>query len=138
MEQATTISLASLGGETMGTRWSARLYARAGTDLGQQLQEAIDRLPANITGAAVRQQQPVSTGAASTGPGPDVHLDTPIYSHYLRPDGSVPPLTENVYGAVPPTAVSAWLYAVPAVPRGRGLFTERRVPGRPRLMRLFW
>lgn len=65
------------------------LIARAGTDLGQQLQEAIDRLPANITGAAVRQQQPVSTGAASTGPGPDVNLDTPIYSHYLMPDGSV-------------------------------------------------
>lgn len=65
------------------------LTARADADLSQQLQEAINRLPANITGAAVRQQQPVSTGAASTGPGPDVNLDTPIYSHYLMPDGRV-------------------------------------------------
>lgn len=33
MEQATAGSLASLGGESMGTRWSARLYARPGADL---------------------------------------------------------------------------------------------------------
>ena len=31
MEQATDGSLASLGGETMGTRWSVRLGARTGT-----------------------------------------------------------------------------------------------------------
>lgn len=33
MEQATAGSLASLGGQTMGTRWSVRMAARAGADL---------------------------------------------------------------------------------------------------------
>ena len=33
MEQAIAASLASLGGQTMGTRWSARLVMRPGADL---------------------------------------------------------------------------------------------------------
>ena len=34
--------------------------------------------------------------------------------------GSVPARTVNVYGAVPPVALSAWLYAAPSVPAGSG------------------
>lgn len=47
MEQATTGSLASLGGETMGTRWSVRLVARAGADLHvihARIQQQLDRV----------------------------------------------------------------------------------------------
>src|SRR5688572_31108704 len=36
----------------------------------------------------------------------------------LMPLGSAPDSNPNEYGAVPPDAVSAWLYAVPLVPAG--------------------
>ena len=52
MEQATTISLANLGGETMGTRWSVRLYARAGVDLHALhagIQQQLDRVVAQMS-----------------------------------------------------------------------------------------
>ena len=52
MEQATTVSLASLGGETMGTRWSVRLYARAGADLHALhagIQQQLDRVVAQMS-----------------------------------------------------------------------------------------
>ncbi|KAF1684866.1 thiamine biosynthesis protein ApbE [Pseudoxanthomonas broegbernensis] len=42
MEQATASSLASLGGQTMGTRWSVRLAARPGADL-HALHDGIQR-----------------------------------------------------------------------------------------------
>ena len=38
----------------------------------------------------------------------------------LRPAGSVPADTDQVYGVVPPAAASVWLYAVPTVPAGNG------------------
>ena len=34
----------------------------------------------------------------------------------VRPAGSVPADTDQVYGVVPPVAANVWLYAVPAVP----------------------
>ena len=34
------------------------------------------------------------------------------------PPGSVPDDTAKLYGAVPPLAVSVWLYGVPTVPAG--------------------
>lgn len=52
MEQATAGSLASLGGETMGTRWSARLYARASADLHTLhagIQQQLDRVVAQMS-----------------------------------------------------------------------------------------
>lgn len=52
MEQAAAGSLASLGGETMGTRWSARLYARAGADLHALhagVQQQLDRVVAQMS-----------------------------------------------------------------------------------------
>jgi hypothetical protein len=42
---------------------------------------------------------------------------TPV-ADKLRPAGSVPEDTHQLYGAVPPVAVSVWLYAVPTVPAG--------------------
>jgi thiamine biosynthesis lipoprotein len=52
MEQATAGSLASLGGETMGTRWSVRLRARSGTDLHALhagIQQQLDRVVAQMS-----------------------------------------------------------------------------------------
>lgn len=52
MEQATAGSLASLGGESMGTRWSARLYARPGADLHALhagIQQQLDRVVAQMS-----------------------------------------------------------------------------------------
>jgi hypothetical protein len=43
---------------------------------------------------------------------------TPV-ADKLRPAGSVPEDTHQLYGAVPPVAASIWLYAVPTVPAGR-------------------
>jgi len=34
------------------------------------------------------------------------------------PAGSVPAVTDQLYGVVPPVAASVWLYAVPTVPAG--------------------
>ena len=36
----------------------------------------------------------------------------------VRPAGMVPPVFAYVYGAVPPIAVSDWLYDVPTIPSG--------------------
>jgi thiamine biosynthesis lipoprotein len=52
MEQATAGSLASLGGESMGTRWSVRLYARPGADLHALhagIQQQLDRVVAQMS-----------------------------------------------------------------------------------------
>ena len=52
MAQATAGSLASLGGESMGTRWSVRLYARAGADLNalhSGIQQQLDRVVAQMS-----------------------------------------------------------------------------------------
>ena len=52
MERATAGSLASLGGESMGTRWSVRLYARPGTDLHvlhAGIQQQLDRVVAQMS-----------------------------------------------------------------------------------------
>ena len=52
MQQATTGSLASLGGESMGTRWSARLYARPGADLHALhagIQQQLDQVVAQMS-----------------------------------------------------------------------------------------
>ena len=52
MEQATDGSLASLGGETMGTRWSVRLGARTGTDLHALhagIQQQLDQVVAQMS-----------------------------------------------------------------------------------------
>ena len=52
MEQATTGSLASLGGESMGTRWSVRLYARPGADLHALhagIQQQLDQVVAQMS-----------------------------------------------------------------------------------------
>ncbi len=52
MGQATAGSLASLGGESMGTRWSVRLYARPGTDLHalhSGIQQQLDRVVAQMS-----------------------------------------------------------------------------------------
>jgi hypothetical protein len=42
---------------------------------------------------------------------------TPV-ADKLKPAGSVPEDTHQLYGAVPPVAASVWLYAVPTVPAG--------------------
>ena len=55
MEQATTGSLASLGGESMGTRWSVRLYARPGADLHALhagIQQQLDQVVAQMSTCA--------------------------------------------------------------------------------------
>ncbi|HRF83721.1 MAG TPA: FAD:protein FMN transferase, partial [Pseudoxanthomonas sp.] len=52
MERAAAGSLASLGGETMGTRWSVRLYARPGADLHALhagIQRQLDRVVAQMS-----------------------------------------------------------------------------------------
>ncbi|AKC87632.1 FAD:protein FMN transferase [Pseudoxanthomonas suwonensis] len=52
MHQATAGSLASLGGETMGTRWSARVAARPGADLHALhagIQQQLDRVVAQMS-----------------------------------------------------------------------------------------
>lgn len=52
MEQATVASLASLGGQTMGTRWSARLVARPATDLHALhagIQQQLDQVVAQMS-----------------------------------------------------------------------------------------
>ena len=52
MEQATAGSLASLGGESMGTRWGVRLYARADADLHALhagIQRQLDRVVAQMS-----------------------------------------------------------------------------------------
>lgn len=52
MEQATAGSLASLGGETMGTTWSVRLWARPGTDLHALhagIQQQLDQVVAQMS-----------------------------------------------------------------------------------------
>ena len=46
-----------------------------------------------------------------------VPLRTPA-ADKLRPAGSVPGGTDQVYGIVPPVAVSVWLYAVSTAPAG--------------------
>jgi hypothetical protein len=46
-----------------------------------------------------------------------VPLRTPVADR-LRPAGSVPAETDQLYGVVPPVAASDWLYAVPTVPPG--------------------
>ncbi|UNK56901.1 FAD:protein FMN transferase [Pseudoxanthomonas daejeonensis] len=51
-DQASTGSVASLGGETMGTRWSVRLAARAGTDLHAlhaHIQQPLDQVVAQMS-----------------------------------------------------------------------------------------
>jgi hypothetical protein len=43
-----------------------------------------------------------------------------------KPDGSVPEGSDQLYGAVPPTAARLWLYAKDCVPFGREVvLTER-------------
>ena len=52
MEQATAASLATLGGESMGTRWSARLHVREGADLHALhagIQQQLDRVVAQMS-----------------------------------------------------------------------------------------
>ena len=52
MEQVSLRSVASLGGETMGTRWSVRLVARAGTDLHAlhaHIQQPLDLVVAQMS-----------------------------------------------------------------------------------------
>ncbi len=52
MEQATGGGLASLGGESMGTRWSVRMSARSGTDLHvlhAGIQQALDLVVAQMS-----------------------------------------------------------------------------------------
>jgi len=39
----------------------------------------------------------------------------------VSPAGSVPDVTDQLYGDVPPLAANVWLYAVPTVPEGSGL-----------------
>jgi len=39
----------------------------------------------------------------------------------VSPAGSVPDVTDQLYGGVPPLAANVWLYSVPTVPEGRGL-----------------
>ena len=39
----------------------------------------------------------------------------------VSPAGSVPDVTDQLYGDIPPLAANVWLYAVPTVPEGRGL-----------------
>ena len=49
-----------------------------------------------------------------------VPLKTPAEDS-VSPTGSVPAVTDQLYGGVPPETASVWLYGVPAVPAGSGL-----------------
>ena len=49
-----------------------------------------------------------------------VPLKTPAEDS-VNPAGSVPEVTDQLYGGVPPVAASVWLYALPTVPAGSGL-----------------
>ena len=53
---------------------------------------------------------------------------TPVVALSVRPVGSAPDVTLNVYGAVPPVACSMVLYAVPTVPAGGLPLTAIAVP----------
>ena len=57
----------------------------------------------------------IVTGKAPLAVG--VPASSPV-ADSATPAGSAPALTENVYGAVPPDAVTAWLYTLPTVPAG--------------------
>ncbi len=48
-----------------------------------------------------------------------VPVMAPVPATRESPAGSVPEEIDHVYGVVPPEAVSAWLYATPAVSAGR-------------------
>ncbi len=46
-----------------------------------------------------------------------------------KPVGRAPVVTLKVYGPVPPVAVKVWLYAIPAVPCGKGGAGKRLIDG---------
>ena len=51
-----------------------------------------------------------------------VPLITPVLEFRLNPDGKLPDVMDQLYGVLPPVACKIWLYAVPTIPEGNGLF----------------